>query len=328
VVSSAALTRVDWRSIADAQAGMVARGQVLALGISPMQARAYVDTGRWRRVLPGVYATFTGPISAHGRVWAALLYAGRDAAASHGTALWLWGLTDEAPAVIDVVVPESRRVLGQPGVRIHRRSALDRTDAQPMIHPAARPPRVRLEQALLDACDATSATGAIDLVLRATQRRLTTADLVRTSINQRSRVRWRSRLLAVLQQVEAGVASPLELEYRRAVECRHRLPAGLRNVARMDPTADPGTGTSRYAPWRVVIELDGREAHPAERAFRDLRRDNAAAVAGETVLRYGWRDIAGEPCSVARQVGAVLALNGWADRPRRCGDTCTVDRAT
>ena len=75
----------------------------------------HVDTGRWRRVLPGVYATFTGPISAHGRVWAALLYAGRDAAASHGTALWLWELTDEAPAVIDVVVPESRRVLAQPG---------------------------------------------------------------------------------------------------------------------------------------------------------------------------------------------------------------------
>ena len=111
MVSSAALTRVDWRSIADAQAGMVARGQVLALGISPMQARAYVDTGRWWRVLPGVYATFTGPITAHGRVWAALLYAGRDAAASHGTALCLWGLTDEAPAVFDVVVPGSRRVL-------------------------------------------------------------------------------------------------------------------------------------------------------------------------------------------------------------------------
>jgi len=111
VVSSAALTRVDWLSITDAQAGMVAHGQVLALGVSPMQARAYVDTGRWRRVLPGVYATFTGPITAHGRVWAALLYAGRDAAASHGTALCLWGLTDEAPAVFDVVVPGSRRVL-------------------------------------------------------------------------------------------------------------------------------------------------------------------------------------------------------------------------
>ena len=104
-----------------------------------------------------------------------------------------------------------------------------------MIHPAARPPRVRLEQALLDACDATSAAGAIDLVLRATQRRLTTADLLRVTIAQRSRVRWRSRLLAVLQQVEAGVASPLELEYRRAVECRHRLPVGLRNVREEGP---------------------------------------------------------------------------------------------
>ena len=60
MVSSAALTRVDWRSMADAQAGMVSRGQLLALGISPMQARAHVGTGRWRRVLPGVYATFTG----------------------------------------------------------------------------------------------------------------------------------------------------------------------------------------------------------------------------------------------------------------------------
>ena len=248
VVSSAALTRVDWRSIADAQAGMVAAGRSLRWASARCRQGRHVDTGRWRRVLPGVYATFTGPISAHGRVWAALLYAGRDAAASHGTALWLWGLTDEAPAVIDVVVPESRRVLPQPGVRIHRRSALDRTDAQPMIHPAARPPRVRLEQALLDACDATSAAGAIDLVLRATQRRLTTADLLRVTIAQR------------VEFAGGAASSPFCSRWKRGshrrwnwnigapssavIGCR----PGCATSARMDPTADPGTGTSDMCP--------------------------------------------------------------------------------
>ena len=58
-------------------------------------------------------------VSTVSRIWAALPYAGRDAAASPRTALWLWKLVDDPPKVIDVVVPENRKVLAQQHLRVH-----------------------------------------------------------------------------------------------------------------------------------------------------------------------------------------------------------------
>ena len=323
---SPALRNADWAAIAELQSGVISRGQLLDLGLSATQAKADVNTGRWQRVFPGVYATFTGPIGIHSHVWAALLYAGGGAAASQGTALWLWKLADEPPAVVDVVVPESRRVLRQPGLRIHRRRTLNQPDVSSLIHPSAQPPRLRVEEAVLDSCGAVPAPAAIDLVLRATQRRTTTADRLRRSMQQRPRQRWRSLLLDVLAEVQVGVASNLELAYRRSVEQRHHLPVGTRNEAEDGRSGSHWYRDVRYRTWHVIVELDGREAHPVGEVFRDMRRDNVAAVAGDTSLRYGWRDVVGDPCGVAAQVGAVLRLGGWAGSPRKCSVACSVDR--
>lgn len=67
-----------------------------------------------------------------------------------------------------------------------------------------------------------------------------------------------------------------------------------------------------------MVELDGRLGHEGLGRFRDLRRDNAAAVSGEQTLRYGWFDVHGEQCRVAFQVAAVLSLRGWPGLPSRC----------
>ncbi len=326
--STPAVRRVGWVDIAKLQGGIISRHQLLDLGLTPAQAKSEINNGRWRRLLPGVYGTFTGPIGTHSRVSAALLYAGPGAAASHGTALWLWKLLDESPAVIDIVVPGSRRVRRQPGLRVHRRRALDRPDVSSLIHPSAQPTRLRVEEAVLDHCDAVAAPAAVDVVLRATQRRVTTADRLRGSMNRRPRQRWRSLLLDVLAEVQVGVTSNLELAYRRDVEQRHRLPAGTRNAAEDGRRGGHWYRDVRYRAWHVIVELDGREAHPVDEAFRDMRRDNDAAVAGDTSLRYGWRDVVGDPCGVAAQVVAVLRLGGWAGLPRACSATCTVERVS
>ena len=133
----------------------------------------------------------------------------------------------------------------------------------------------------------------VDVVLRATQRRLTTPARLGQALQERTRQRWRSLIGDVLADVEAGVASPLERRYARDVEGAHGLPRGLRNA----PEADcDGTRYRdvRYGAWRLVVELDGREAHPTEEAFRDRRRDNRAVSEGDAVLRYGWREVVGD----------------------------------
>ena len=114
---------------------------------------------------------------------------------------------------------------------------------------------------------------------RATQRRLTTADRLRFSLQRRPRHRWRALLLDVLSDVEDGVTSPLERRYRRDVEHGHGLPAGARNQGEARPGGGRWYRDVRYRPWRVIVELDGRAAHPMDRAFRDMRRDNIAALA-------------------------------------------------
>ena len=306
-----------WRCLAEQQQGIVSRSQLLSLGLSRSQARRNVANGRWRLLLPGVYATFTGPVGELASVWAAALGAGSGAAASQATALWLGGVIDDRPDVIHISIPAERRVHSHPGVRIHRTR-----DFSDSVHPAALPPRSRVECAVLDVSETARPGVVVDIVLRSIQRRPTTALRLRAALSSRPRHRHRWLLQEVLDEAGSGVHSQLERRYLRDVERRHRLPAGRRN------RAERGTGGSnryrdvRYRPWLTVVELDGRAAHPADEAFRDHRRDNAAAVAGDVVLRYGWRDVVDHPCQVAAEVAAVLQRRGWSGTPLPCGPRC------
>jgi hypothetical protein len=308
-----------WRALAEAQAGVVSRRQLRELGLTDGAIGALLDGGRWVGLLPGVYATFTGPVPAGARLWAAVLYAGSPAAIGGSAALWAWGVLATPPEVVSVCVPQARRVRAQPGVRIEVRRRLDGA-----VHPAALPPRLRVEAALLDVADeATDPGRVVDLVLRATSGRYTTAVRLRAALAARRRHRWRALLTDLLADVEEGVASPLERRWLRDVERRHRLPPGERN--RPEPGRDGRTRYRdvRYRQWRLVVELDGREAHPDHARFRDRARDNALAETGEVSLRYGWRDTVTDPCEIAARwygcsvFGAGPAYHAAAARPAR-----------
>src|SRR3954454_20339567 len=71
------------------QSGLVTRAQALD-AYSPQQLRTLLAR-QWQRVLPGVYATFTGQLTHKQRCRAALLYCGKDALLSDVTALTLLG---------------------------------------------------------------------------------------------------------------------------------------------------------------------------------------------------------------------------------------------
>jgi hypothetical protein len=195
-------------------------------------------------------------------------------------------------------------------------------------HPAALPPRLRVESALLAATDETTTTGTvIDLTLRATQRRLTTASRLLAALKRWPRHSWRALLIEILSEVRDGIASALELRYARDVERAHGLPRGQRNAPVI---LENGRGRRyrdvRYERYGTVVELDGREAHPIDEAFRDLRRDNAVAVTGERTLRYGWRDVTILSCEAAGQVAMVLKLQGWTGAPTKCGPFCRLGK--
>jgi hypothetical protein len=315
-----------WRAVADVQGGLVSRRQLIELGFTRAQAAANVDNGRWQRVHPGVYATFTGPIDASHQVWGALLYAGRGSAACCSTALWLFGVLDTMPEILHVAIPEARRVKSLANVRMHRRRALNRVETP--VHPVATPPRIRVEESLLDECARLTEDELVGLILRATQRRRTTPARLEGALAARSFQPRRSLIRDVLADAEAGVASPLEAHYRRRVEAPHRLPVGARNLLDVSHQGRKRFRDVEYQRWGLIVELDGREAHPADEAFRDMRRDNDTALSGRVTLRFGWRDVVGEPCASAAQVGLALQQRGWPGCPRPCSATCPIPPPT
>jgi very-short-patch-repair endonuclease len=79
-----------------------------------------------------------------------------------------------------------------------------------------------------------------------------------------------------------------------------------------------------YEKYGVVVELDGRLAHPQENGWKDKARDNAAAAAGRQSLRYGWTQVKWEACATAAEVARVLRLHGWDGRPKPCSPGCPV----
>ncbi len=311
--------------LAESQAGVISRAQALGLGMSPDQIKRSVGTSWQRSDHTGVYLTMTGPVPYLSRCWAALLHAGDGAALSLETAAWVWGLLDEPPATVHVMVDGGRRLARQQGVRFHIRTHL-----AGRIHPARLPAVVRLEETVLDMVDRRSTTElhVIDLVLRACQRRLTSPRRIELALAGRRKIRHRTLVLDMVSEVRDGVQSALELRYVRRVEGAHGLPRGQRNLAE-GRRGRRRYRDVRYLAYRLVVELDGQAAHPEDKREDDDLRDNELVLDEATrTLRYGWRSVTALPCETASQVARLLRSGGWPCTPRRCGPACRLDHTS
>ncbi len=304
------------------QAGIVTYAQAKAVGLTHSSVRARVDSGRWRRLHRGVFATFTGPLPRISEMWAALLVTGRGAMVSHASAAELWHLTDTPAPTIHVTIPASRRITPVRGVSVHLSSRADR-----IRHPTRKPPRTTIEETVLDLVTvAGSRDDAIAIMSAAIGRRLTTVARLATALRDRPRFRWRNDIVAALTDMEPGALSVLEVRYLRRVERAHGLPCGTRQ----SPATQAGRRIYRdirYADFGTVVELDGRAFHPPERRQSDAERDNVAAAAGDLVLHYGWDAVTVTPCATATNVAGVLRRNGWTGSLRPCGPGCMIAKS-
>jgi hypothetical protein len=302
------------------QAGVISRVQALAGGMSRHAVYARLDSGRWQRLHTGVYAGYSGRPSRESMMWAAVLGAGRGAVLCHGSAAELHGLADAgASPVIHVMVARGRTVAPMHGVVIHYSQRVDVAR-----HPALEPPRIRLEETVLDLAEAEStATGAISWILNACASRRTKPDRLLAAMDARPRMRNRKLLLVALGDARIGVQSILEHGYLYRVERAHGLPEGDHQWRTR------ASGISRYEDLRyeeygVIVELDGQEAHPESESWRDTRRDNLSAMNGLITLRYTYADVMERPCEVADEIVRTLSRRGYARGARRCGASCAL----
>ena len=74
------------RTLLAEQGGVIARRQLLELGVSSNDLARLVRRRELARVHPGVFCDHTGPLTWHQRAWAAVLFCGRSAL-SHQSAI-------------------------------------------------------------------------------------------------------------------------------------------------------------------------------------------------------------------------------------------------
>jgi hypothetical protein len=279
-----------------------------------------VRSGRWRQIHTGVYVTFTGELTRRTRLWAAVLAAGPGAALSYESAAELHRLVDTSAETIHLTVPVTRRIMAIEGVSLHRSAR-----APEAVQLNTRPPRTRVEETVLDLTQTAKTFDDVSgWVTRAIARELTDEARLRQAMSLRKRLRWRADLQELIAAAVTGDHSVLEFRYHRDVEQAHGLPEPARQVPFTGPNGRRGRRDRVYQEYGVVVELDGRLAHPAENQWKDKTRDNAAAAAGKQSLRYGWTQVKWEACATAAEVARVLRLHGWDGRPRPCSPSCPV----
>jgi hypothetical protein len=281
-----------------------------------------VSSGRWQQVYPGVYTTFSGALGHGTLLWAAALSAGPGAVLSHETAAELHRLADERDQLIHVTIPAARRVIAARGVCLHRSGRPIET-----VRERDYPPQTTVEETVLDLTQtARSFDDVCGWVTRAIARELTDQTSLQVAMEKRSRLRWRADLHEVLEAAAAGDHSVLEFHYHRDVERAHGLPAPDRQVPFVAKDGRRGRRDRVYQEHGVVVELDGRLAHPEENRWKDKARDNAAAAGGQQSLRYDWAAVTRRPCATAAEVAEVLRRHGWQGNPKPCSPGCPAGR--
>lgn len=292
------------------QAGLVTRAQALGAGLTDDAIAWRLRSGRWVAAHPGVYLTTPGRDDWEMRAVAALLGVGAPSALHGASAGFAWGLVTGAPAVLEVVVPATRRATRRQGLTVVRsRHAPART------HPIAWPHRTTVEHTVLDLSMGQGLDRFVALAGRAVQRGLSSERSLLDALAGRPNQSHRNLLVEVLTDIGDGAESAAERRYINDVERAHGLPEGRRQA----PAGGLRRRDNEYDTVQVVVEIDGRLAHAGWSAQqRDGRRDREAARSGRLTVRGYWTDVAVTPCAFALDLGDIFGVRGWPGPIRPC----------
>lgn len=296
--------------LAELQAGVLSREQVRGHGVSDHVLARLRSSGAWQSLAPGLYSVRPGPPAFDTLAWGGVLLGGPEARLGPRSSAFLHTLVTEPPPVVDVLVPPGGAYRTSGPWQFIRENPGMRSPRSP-----GSPPRLSVEDAVLDLAATASVREIVHLVTRAVQLRRTRAPRLAVALGERPRHPHRRLLEDLLGDVGAGAESPLELAYLRDVERAHQLPRGLRQGSRRGLPYLTDVG---YDEWALLVELDGRLGHEGDGRFRDMNRDNRLVLAALITLRYGWLDVLDRPCEVAAQVAAILVRHGWPGLPSRC----------
>jgi very-short-patch-repair endonuclease len=284
------------RELAERQHGVVARRQLLEIGLGSGLIRDRVRGGRLIPLYRGVFALGHRRIGLHGEWIAAVLAAGPAAVLSHRSAAHLGDLCRSRGAV---EITRSSGGIDRTGIRIHQAKLLPRD-----VTARARIPVTTVDRTLVDI--------AVGLDERQLEHAVVAADragtlswprLVETLDRSSGRVgvaRLRKAVGATdPHAVEAR--SPLEIDFLAL--CRS---AGLR-APQVNVLVEGRLVDFLWPRERVIVETDGYDYHRDRAAFeRDHESTLALEAAGYAVRRATYRMLRQEPRRFMAEVRRVL----------------------
>lgn len=277
---------------------MVHRDQLLDLGLHRSAITRRVASGRLHVVLPRVFAVGHLALPVGGREMAAMLWRGPQSVLSHASAAWVLGLRppSETVHISSAVGGTASRVR----VTTHRLARLAPADVtfRDGFRITSAP------RTLLDLADTESTAEFERLVAEARYRRLVSDHELRAVAARHP------------NRPGAGALSGLLAAEREPAFTRSKAERAFRAVLKRAGLTFPRTNVhvigfevdAFWADERLVVEIDGYEAHRGRQAFeRDRRKASALEAAGYRVLRVSWRQIKETPEMVAAVVAAALA---------------------
>ena len=283
--------------LARRQHGVVARWQLILLGVGKTAIDLRVADGRLRAIHRGVYAV--GELDRRGFWMAAVLACGEGALLSHRNAAMLWGLRETNREAIDVTVPGVRR-RRRPRITVHGAAQLhpdDRAEVDGI-------PVTAVSRTLLDLAEVVDATQLRRAYEAAEKHQLLDFKALHELI-QRSNGR---RGLPVLRAL-------LDYDPEPAVDSKSDLESAFLDLVREAGLPLPqlnvlveGYLVDAYWPaQRLVVELQSYAHHAHRQALdRDYSKLARLRLAGCEVIALTNRHVRDEGEWVVRAMEAML----------------------
>jgi hypothetical protein len=259
---------------------MMARSQLRALGVDADYVRNQIDAGRWQAWGRRVVGLTTGPLSVEQVAWLAVLDGGPMCVIAGVSALERYGLAGFAVDRVQTAVPKDARP-ARHDLFIRREC---RRLGPSSVHPAKRPPTMRLDLAIVDALqNMASPVRGCALLAALVQQRIVAADRLHRIVGGVATLRRRNVYLRVVRDIEGGSHSLTEIDFVRLAR-----EAGIERPVRQAVRVD-GFGRRRYvdAEFRgFFVEVDGAVHLRPLAWWDDMMRQNELVLTGKPVLRF------------------------------------------